>query len=124
MRGRLDNQLPLTRKHLNYVGGVLDGQRGNFTSLLNGGQRKLQIFLVWRRRIHSLKSQKQKVKDILTKSEGFIKRELLKMVKLPFAPALEFIINIGEDNSERVNELLGKIIIPKEEDNLNNDDEF
>ena len=71
-----------------------------------------------------LSGEKQKVKDILTKSEGFIKRELLKMVKLPFAPALEFIIDIGEDNSERVNELLGKIIIPKEEDNLNNDDEF
>ena len=34
------------------------------------------------------------------------------MVKLPFAPALEFIIDIGEDNSERVNELLSKLEIP------------
>ena len=44
-----------------------------------------------------------------------LKLELLKMVKLPFAPALDFIIDIGEDNSERVNELLGTITIPKEE---------
>ena len=38
------------------------------------------------------------------------------MVKLPYAPALEFMIDIGEDNSERVNELLGTITIPKEDE--------
>lgn len=63
-----------------------------------------------------LSGNKHKVLEILQKSEGFIKRELLKMVKLPFAPELEFIIDIGEDNSERVNELLSTLNIPKEED--------
>ena len=63
-----------------------------------------------------LSGNKHKVLEILQKSEGFIKRELLKMVKLPFAPELEFIIDIGEDNSERVNELLSTLNIPKEDD--------
>ena len=62
-----------------------------------------------------LSGNKHKVQEILQKSEGFIKRELLKMVKLPYSPALEFIIDVGEDNSERVNELLSTLVIPKED---------
>ena len=62
-----------------------------------------------------LSGNKHKVLEILKKSEGFIKRELINIVKLPFAPVIEFIIDIGEDNSERVNELLSKLNIPKEE---------
>lgn len=69
-----------------------------------------------------LSGNKYKVKEILEKSEGYIKRELLSMVKLPFAPALEFIIDVGEDNSERVNELLSKLEIPEEE-TLEDEDE-
>ena len=42
------------------------------------------------------------------------------MVRLPFAPALEFIIDVGEDNSERVNQLLSKIDIPPMEDGMVN----
>ena len=61
-----------------------------------------------------LSGNKHKVKEILSQSEGFIKRELLKMVKLPFAPKIEFIIDIGEDNSERVNQLLSTLDIPEE----------
>lgn len=68
-----------------------------------------------------LSGNKHKVLEILQKSEGYIKRELLSMVKLPFAPAIEFIIDIGEDNSERVNEILSKLEIPKE-DTENNEE--
>lgn len=57
-------------------------------------------------------ASKESVKEILQKSEGYIKKELLSMVKLPFAPKLEFIIDIGGDNSDRVNELLNLIDIP------------
>ena len=59
-----------------------------------------------------LSGNKHKVQEILQKSEGYIKRELLSMVKLPFAPALEFIIDIGEDNSEAVNKILSTLEIP------------
>ncbi len=70
-----------------------------------------------------LSGNKQKVKEILTRSEGYIKRELISMVKIPYAPAITFIVDVGEDNSERVNELLGKLEIPKETQNGENFDE-
>lgn len=69
-----------------------------------------------------LSGNKHKVQEILKQSEGFIKRELLNMVKLPYAPALEFIIDIGEDNSERVNELLSKLEIPSIEETTEDDE--
>lgn len=62
-----------------------------------------------------LNGDKKSALQLLVKMEGFIKKELLKMVKLPFAPALEFIIDSGEDNSERINEILKNLNIPKEE---------
>ena len=51
----------------------------------------------------------------------FIKRELLSMIKLPFAPELVFIADEGSDNSKRVNELLSKLDIPAHQES--NDDE-
>ena len=64
-----------------------------------------------------LSGNKHKVKEILEKSEGFIKRELLNMVKLPFAPELNFIIDVGEDNSERINSILSTLEIPELKEN-------
>lgn len=63
----------------------------------------------------ALSGNKHKVQEVLQKSEGFIKRELLRAVKLPYAPEIEFIIDIGEDNSERINQILSTLDIPKEE---------
>ena len=71
-----------------------------------------------------LSGNKHKVQEILQKSEGYIKRELLSMVKLPFAPALEFIIDIGEDNSEAVNKILSTLEIPPLEETSESDDEI
>ena len=71
-----------------------------------------------------LSGNKHKVQEILQKSEGYIKKELLSIVKLPFAPALEFIIDIGEDNSERVNELLSKLDIPSITEDTLEDEEI
>ena len=39
------------------------------------------------------------------------------MVKLPYAPELEFIIDIGEDNSERINKILNTLNIPQLDSN-------
>lgn len=69
-----------------------------------------------------LSGNKHKVQEILQKSEGYIKRELLSMVKLPFVPALEFIIDIGEDNSEAVNKILSTLEIPPIEEESSDDE--
>lgn len=62
-----------------------------------------------------LSQNKHEIKTILEKSEGFIKKELLQLVKLPFAPHLVFELDKGEDNSEKINNLLKDLYIPKEE---------
>ncbi len=67
-----------------------------------------------------LGGDKRKIREILQKSEGFIKRELIGMVKMPYAPSINFVIDIGEDNSERINEILNNLEIP---DTRENDDE-
>lgn len=53
--------------------------------------------------------------SVLQKSEGFIKRELVKMVKMPQVPKLNFVIDKGTQATIRVNELLKTIEIPKED---------
>ncbi len=63
------------------------------------------------------------VQRVLRKSEGYIKRELLSVVKLPYAPELEFIYDIGGDNSERVNKILSELVIP-DVDNEENDEDL
>ena len=62
-----------------------------------------------------LNGNKNEVQKLLQKIEGFIKRELINMVKLPYAPELDFIADHGEDNSLRVNELLKNLDIPEVE---------
>ena len=69
-----------------------------------------------------LSGNKEVVKNLLTKSEGFIKRELLEAVKLPFAPKLDFVADKGSDNSKRVNELLSNLTIPPIEESEEDED--
>ena len=61
---------------------------------------------------------KKVVMTQLKKSEGFIKRELVKEVKLPYTPELVFILDEGASHSDRINEILSQLDIPeyKEED--------
>ncbi len=61
-----------------------------------------------------LNGNKTEIQKLLQKIEGHIKKELLKMVKLPYAPELEFIIDLGEENSERIDSILKKLNIPKD----------
>lgn len=68
-----------------------------------------------------LSDNKESVRKLLKKSEGFIKKELLQMIKLPFAPELVFIADEGSDNSKRVNELLSGLTIPTEEETVDED---
>ncbi len=53
--------------------------------------------------------------QILQKSEGFIKKNLAQMVKMPQVPKLIFEFDKGTAASIRVNELLKTIKIPTEE---------
>ena len=66
-----------------------------------------------------LEGNKAETKRNLQKIEGFIKKELLKIVKLPYAPELEFIVDVGEENSEKINDILKNLYIPK----VDNDEE-
>ncbi len=58
--------------------------------------------------------------QVLQKSEGFIKRELAKMVDMPFMPKLSFVLDKGTSASVRVNELLKNLNIPKLEEDEDN----
>lgn len=63
-----------------------------------------------------LNGNKQETQKLLRKIEGYIKKELLQMVKLPYAPELDFIADLGEENSKRINDILQTLDIPHEED--------
>lgn len=64
-----------------------------------------------------LNGNKQETQKLLRKIEGYIKKELLQMVKLPYAPELDFIADLGEENSKRINDILQTLDIPPEENN-------
>ena len=52
---------------------------------------------------------------VLEKSEGFIKRELANMVRMPYMPKLQFVIDKGTMATVRINEILKNLNIPKED---------
>ena len=54
--------------------------------------------------------------SILQKSEGFIKRELANMVKMPQVPRLTFVADKGTQATIRINEILKNLNIPKADD--------
>ena len=54
--------------------------------------------------------------NVLKKSEGFIKKELASMVKMPHMPKFEFVIDKGTNAAIRVNEILKTLNIPKGEE--------
>lgn len=60
----------------------------------------------------------------LRKSEGYIKRELVKEVKLPYTPELTFVLDEGAKHADKINEILSTLDIPDEvmdEDNTEKD---
>lgn len=61
------------------------------------------------------------VTKVLQKSEGFIKRELGKMLDMPFMPKLKFEVDKGAISVLRVEEILKNLNIPPEEEE-NGDD--
>ena len=62
----------------------------------------------------------KKTIQILQKSEGFIKRELAKVTRLPHVPKLQFEIDKCTSASIRINEILQTLNIPKGEDDEGN----
>lgn len=57
--------------------------------------------------------------NVLQKSEGFIKRELAQMVKMPSVPKLYFELDKGTHAELRINEILSTLNIPKEDNEDN-----
>lgn len=62
------------------------------------------------------KGELEQIIKVLEKSEGFIKRELANMVRMPYMPKLQFVIDKGTMATVRINEILKTLDIPKEED--------
>lgn len=54
--------------------------------------------------------------SVLQKSEGFIKKQLAQMVRMPYMPKLNFVIDKGTQATIRVNELLKGLNIPREDE--------
>ena len=61
------------------------------------------------------------VTRVLQKSEGFIKRELAKMVDMPQVPKINFVVDKSTMSAIRVEEILRGLNIPAEEENEDND---
>ena len=59
------------------------------------------------------------VVKVLQKSEGYIKRELAKMVDMPQIPKINFVVDKSTLNSIRVEEILRNLNIPKESEDDN-----
>lgn len=57
---------------------------------------------------------KKVVMKQLRKSEGYIKRELVKEVRLPYTPELNFILDEGAVHSDKINSILSTLEIPEE----------
>ncbi len=65
---------------------------------------------------YNSESQANEIIKVLQNSEGFIKHELANMVKMPQVPKLIFILDKGTKATQRINEILSTLNIPKEED--------
>ena len=61
------------------------------------------------------------VTKVLQKSEGFIKRELAKMIDMPYVPKINFVVDKSALSAIRVEEILRTLNIPAAEEQ--NDDE-
>lgn len=55
------------------------------------------------------------VTNVLQKSEGYIKRELAKMIDMPSVPKISFVVDKSTMSAIRVEEILRTLNIPKEE---------
>ena len=64
----------------------------------------------------------KKTIKILEKSEGFIKRELANMVRMPHMPKLQFVIDKGTSATVRINEILKTLNIKKEDEETGEDE--
>lgn len=59
----------------------------------------------------------QNVTKVLQNSEGFIKRELARLVDMPYVPKINFVVDKSAQSALRVEEILRTLNIPKEDDN-------
>lgn len=64
----------------------------------------------------------ENVTKVLQKSEGFIKRELAKMIDMPYVPKINFVVDKSTASALRVEEILRNLNIPKSEEEEEVDD--
>ena len=67
---------------------------------------------------------KKEVLKSLKRSEGFIKRELMNMVRLPYTPELAFVLDEGADHSENINKILSTLNIPELEEEESDETDY
>lgn len=67
--------------------------------------------------------ERNEVFSILKGTGSFIRTELIKRVKLPTAPKLDFTLDDGYVYTDRINEILENLIIPPLEDEDDFDEE-
>lgn len=63
----------------------------------------------------------EKVTKVLQSSEGFIKRELSRMVDMPQIPKINFVVDKSALSAMRVEEILRTLNIPAEEEENDNE---
>ncbi|MDR1917939.1 MAG: 30S ribosome-binding factor RbfA [Christensenellaceae bacterium] len=72
---------------------------------LSNDSGSLRVFLS----INGNEDEQKKVLDAFNKSSGFFRGEIAKNVSLRIVPKLSFIIDKGNENADKVEELLRKI---------------
>jgi len=63
----------------------------------------------------------EKVTKVLQSSEGFIKRELSRMIDMPQIPKINFVVDKSALSAMRVEEILRTLNIPAEEEENDNE---
>lgn len=58
--------------------------------------------------------KKKSILKLLTKSSGFIKKELSKELNMPNIPYIKFVIDNGYLYSKRIDEILSTLVIPEQ----------
>ena len=60
-------------------------------------------------------NERKQAFNILKGSASYIRKTLCDMIKLPYSPRLNFILDEGAIHSNRINEILKNLNIPQED---------
>ncbi|MEG1752027.1 MAG: 30S ribosome-binding factor RbfA [Clostridia bacterium] len=66
----------------------------------------------------SIMENGEEIVSLLQKSAGFIKKELVQRLDMPHVPDLKFILDKGTVHSEKINQILETLVIPKLQEDI------